>query len=41
MIKIGTLFSGGLAAVEWAMKYEEFCLSLTRYNYINNVKELL
>jgi len=23
-IKIGTLFSGGLAAVEWAMKYEEF-----------------
>lgn len=24
MIKIGTLFSGGLAAVEWAMKYEEF-----------------
>ena len=24
MINIGTLFSGGLAAVEWAMKYEEF-----------------
>lgn len=24
MLKIGTLFSGGLAAVEWAMKYEEF-----------------
>ena len=23
-LKIGTLFSGGLAAVEWAMKYEEF-----------------
>ena len=23
MIKIGTLFSGGLAAVEWAMKYEK------------------
>ena len=24
MLKIGTLFSGGLAAVEFAMKYEEF-----------------
>ena len=24
MLKIGTLFSGGLASVEWAMKYEEF-----------------
>ena len=23
-MRIGTLFSGGLAAVEWAMKYEEF-----------------
>jgi DNA (cytosine-5)-methyltransferase 1 len=23
MIKVGTLFSGGLAALEWAMKYEE------------------
>jgi len=23
VLKIGTLFSGGLAAVEWAMKYEE------------------